>query len=146
MYIFNYNRPNLIDGSTNSTQVILRLVVIGNFKCRSTEWIKKIIVVISLQVCYHRYLIHVSLAVKTKSVVSGTARRFYQNTYLLSSQSFLSTCLHESPQEYCLRTQLGLASRPHRWSSINSCPIDYAESFRGCFCLQWVRAAIRSQS
>jgi len=41
-------------------------------------------------------LIHVSFAVRTKSVVSSTARRFYQNTSLLSSQSFLSTCSHKS--------------------------------------------------
>ena len=35
--------------------------------------------VLSLQVYYHGYLLHVSSAVKTKSVVCGTARKFYQN-------------------------------------------------------------------
>jgi len=94
---------------------------------------------------HYSYLIFISSAAKTKLFVSVTARKFYQNTCLLSSQSLLSTCSHESPQEYFFRTQLGLASRPLRWSSINCFPIDYAERFRGCFCLQWVRAAIPSQ-
>ena len=53
------------------------------------------------------YLIHVSLVVRTKSVVSSTARRFYQNTSLLSSQSLLSTCSHKSLPRIVSELSLG---------------------------------------
>jgi len=40
-------------------------------------------------------LIHVSSIITAKLFVSGTVRTFYQNTCLLSSQTFLSSCSHE---------------------------------------------------
>jgi len=52
-------RPNLILGSTNSTQGILRLVVTGNVSV-VYRLDKKITVVGPVQVYYHIYLIHVS--------------------------------------------------------------------------------------
>ena len=55
----SYNQPNIIVRSTNCTQGILRLVVTGKVKCRSTDEIKRRIVEVrSLQVYYHSYLIH----------------------------------------------------------------------------------------
>jgi len=117
--ICNYNRPNFIVWSSNSTQGILHLVVTENFECRSTDWIKRIIEVRRLQVYYHSYWIHLSSSIQTKSFVSVTARKFYYRPSL-SFQLALSSI----SQEYRLRTQLGLVSRPHPWSSINSCPID----------------------
>ena len=57
---------------------------------------RRIIEVRSLQIYYHNNLIHVSSIITATLFVSGTARIFYQNACLLSSQSFLSTCSHES--------------------------------------------------
>jgi hypothetical protein len=106
-----YNRPDLIVGDTDSTQGILCLVVTGNVQCRPADWIQiKIIVVMSLHVYYHSYLVHVSSAVTTKSVVSYTARKNLSKDSLLPSQPFLSTCSQRDLAKYCPRTQLGLAS------------------------------------
>ena len=80
------NWPDIIVGSTNSTQEILRLMVTGNVYQLGKKNCGYITT--SYQLFY--------LAARTKSVVSRTARRFYQNTSLLSSQSFLSTCSHKS--------------------------------------------------
>jgi hypothetical protein len=124
----------------------LRLVATGNVKCISTDWIKRrIIKVRPLQVYYHRYLIHVSSTITTKPVVSGTARKFYHNTCLLSSQSFLSTCSHRFQPRIVSEPILGSLQDHILNQSQSAVRLMYAESFRRYFCLQGVRAAIRSQ-
>ena len=57
------------------------------------------------------YLIHVSLAVRTKVLCPALQEDFIK-TPLLSFQSFLSICSHKSLPGI-VSTQLGLASQPH---------------------------------
>ena len=84
----------------------------------------------SLQVYYHIYLSHVSLIITTKSVVSDTARKFYQ-TPVYYRPSFSFNLLASVSAKNCPRTQVGLASRPRPWSSTNSCPIDVYRKLQG---------------
>ena len=66
--------------------------------------------------------------------VSGTTTNFIKEKYLVVIVPvFPFALLTRVSAKNCLRTNLGLASRPHPWSSINSCPIDVCRKLQTMF-------------
>jgi hypothetical protein len=91
-----------------------------------------------LQDYYHSYLIHVSSAITTNSVVADIASSFYQTSfYYRLSLSFQLAVTILSQK---LSPNQAWASFP---TTATAVPLMHAESFRGY--LQGFRAAIRSQ-
>ena len=140
----SYNRPILVVVNTNSTQGIYRMVVTGNFKCvyrlddKKDNWgsaTSGLLPQLEVQYSQLKYLC------SALPEISSTKLHLF-----VIVPYFPFNLLARVSAKNCLQAQLGLAWRPHPWSSINSCPIDVCRKLqRMFFSLQGVRAAIRSQ-
>jgi hypothetical protein len=106
------NWPNLIVGSTSSTQGTLRLEVTGNVKCRSTDWIKKRIVVRPLQLYCHSYVIHLNFSCQNQISCVRHCKQILSKQLFIIVPNFPFNLLARGSDKNCLRTQTELPSRP----------------------------------